>query len=124
MGWFDACLVRHAVLVNGMDSLALTKLDVLDSLAQLKICLGYRLRGQQIEGIPVKTEDWEQVEPVYEVLPGWLASTKGVKRYADLPLAARRYIERLCELVGVPLSVLSVGPERENTLFIQKLLGT
>lgn len=124
MGWFDACLVRHAVLVNGMDSLALTKLDVLDSIEQLKICVGYRLKGQKIEGIPCKTEDWEQVEPVYEVLPGWLSSTKGVKSYVDLPPAARRYIERLCELVGVPLSVLSVGPERENTLFIQKLFGT
>lgn len=121
MGWFDACIVRHAVLVNGMDSLALTKLDVLDSLEQLKICVGYRLRGHRIEGLPCKAEDWERVEPVYEVLPGWRSSTREITSYEALPIEARRYIERVCELVGVPLSFLSVGPEREQTLCIQKL---
>lgn len=122
MGWFDACLVRYTALLNGMDSMALTKLDVLDPLKEIKICTGYRLGASLLEVPPPLIEDLENVEPVYETMPGWGVSTRGVTSYGQLPKEARDYIERLCQLVGTPLSILSVGPEREKTLFVQELL--
>lgn len=122
IGWFDACLVRHAACLNGMDSLALTKLDVLDSLEEIKICTGYRLRGHQLDSPPSLIEDLEQVEPIYETMSGWNASTKEISSFDQLPKEAVRYIKRICELVNTPLSILSLGPEREKTLFIQDLL--
>jgi adenylosuccinate synthase len=122
IGWFDACLVRHAACLNGMDSLALTKLDVLDSLEEIKICTGYRLRGKLLDSPPPLIEDLEKVEPVYETMPGWNQSTKGITSYDRLPKEADRYVKRICELVNTPLSILSLGPEREKTLFIQDLL--
>jgi len=122
MGWFDACLVRHAASLNGMDSLALTKLDVLDSLKEIKICTGYRLYGKLLDSPPPLVEDLEQVEPVYEIMPGWNQSTKEIASFDKLPEEAMRYIERICELVNTPLSILSLGPEREKTVFIQDLL--
>ncbi len=122
MGWFDACLVRHAACLNGMDSLALTKLDVLDTLKEIKICTGYHLRGQLLDSPPPLVEDLENVEPVYETLPGWNQSTKDIKSYDQLPKEAIRYVNRICELVNTPLSILSLGPEREKTLFVQDVL--
>lgn len=122
MGWFDACLVRYAACLNGMDSLALTKLDILDSLEEIKICTGYRLRGQILEYPPPLIEDLEEVEPLYETMPGWNCSTKGIRSYKQLPSRAVAYIERICELIKTPLSILSLGPDREKTLFIQDLL--
>lgn len=121
MGWFDACLVRHAACLNGMDSLALMKLDVLDSLHEIKICTSYRLHGKQIDYPPPAIEDLDCVEPIYETMPGWNCSTKDVSSYNALPKEARAYVERLCELVETPLSLLSLGPERERTLFVQEL---
>lgn len=121
MGWFDACLVRYAACLNGMDSLALTKLDVLDALSEIKICIGYRLRGQRIDYPPPLTEDLEIVEPIYETMPGWNCSTKDISSFEALPKEATAYVKRLCELVDTPLSLLSFGPERERTLFIQEL---
>lgn len=123
MGWFDACLVRHAVCLNGLDSLALTKLDVLDSLKEIKICTSYRLRGQYLDTPPYLVEDLENVEPIYEILPGWNRSTKEITSYEQLPKEADRYIKRICELVNTPISILSLGPQREKTLFIQNLLN-
>jgi adenylosuccinate synthase len=122
MGWFDAPLVRHAVLLNGIDSLALTKLDILDPLEEIKICVGYRLRGEALSSVPPLVEDFEQVEPVYETMPGWRSSTRDVRSYKDLPKEAVRYVERLRELVGAPFSLISVGPERERTVILQQLL--
>jgi adenylosuccinate synthase len=121
IGWFDACLVRYAACLNGMDSLALTKLDVLDSVREIKICTGYRVCGQQIDYPPPAIEDLEEAEPIYETMAGWNCSTKDVAVYDQLPKEARAYIERLCQLVNTPLSILSLGPERERTLFIQEL---
>ena len=121
MGWFDACLVRYAACLNGMDSLALTKLDVLDSLDEIKICTHYRLHGQRIDYPPPAIEDLESVEPIYETMPGWKRSTKDISSYAELPKEAKAYVERLCELVETPLSLLSIGPEREKTLFVKEL---
>lgn len=121
IGWFDACLVRYAASLNGMDSLALTKLDVLDALKEIKICTSYRLRGKQILYPPPVIEDLELVEPVYETMPGWNCPTKDVSSYEELPKEAKAYIERICHLVDTPLSILSLGPERERTLFIQEI---
>lgn len=121
IGWFDACLVRFAASLSGLDSLALTKLDILDTLEEIKICTHYRLRGRLIDHPPAATEDLENVEPVYEVMPGWNCSTKEISSYQELPKEAKAYVERLCELVDVPLSILSLGPERERTLFIQEI---
>jgi adenylosuccinate synthase len=121
LGWFDACLVRFAACLNGLNSLALTKLDILDSLKEIKICTHYRLRGKQLDYPPATIEDLASVEPVYEVMPGWNSSTKEISSYEELPKEARAYVERLCALVGVPLSILSLGPERERTLFVQEV---
>ncbi len=121
MGWFDACLVRYAAMLNGMDSLALTKLDVLDHLEQIKVCTHYRLKGEKIDYPPAVCEDFNLVEPVYETLAGWRCSTKEVSCYEELPEEAKHYLRLICHLVGVPLSILSFGPERERTLFIQEL---
>ena len=122
MGWFDACIVRYAAYLNGMDSLALTKLDVLDSLKEIKICTAYRLDGRLLETPPPAIEDLERVEPVYETMPGWNCSTKDLTSYDQLPKQAAAYVKRICELVNTPLSVLSLGPDRERTLFIQDLM--
>lgn len=120
MGWFDACLLRHSVRLNGMDSLALMKLDILDSLDEIKICTGYRLRGELIDSPPPLIEDFEQVEPIYEVVPGWKKSTRDVLALSDLPKEARGYIDRIAELLDTPVSIVSVGPEREKTVILQK----
>lgn len=121
MGWFDACLVRYAACLNGMDSLALMKLDVLDSLREIKICTHYRLRGKLIDYPPPIVEDLESVEPIYETMAGWNCSTKDISSFEELPKEAKAYVERICELVETPLSLLSLGPERERTVFIQEL---
>lgn len=122
MGWFDACLVRFSACLNGMDSIALTKLDVLDSLKEIKICTAYRLHGRLLDSPPPVVEDLEKVEPVYETLPGWNCSTRNLTSYDQLPKNAAAYVNRICELVNTPLSILSLGPERERTLFIQDLM--
>lgn len=122
MGWFDACLVRFAANLNGLDSLALTKLDVLDSLHEIKICTAYSLDGKLLDIPPPVIEDLERVEPIYETLPGWKCSTKDLTSFDELPKNAAAYVNRICELVATPLSVLSLGPERERTLFIQDLM--
>jgi adenylosuccinate synthase len=121
MGWFDAVLVRYAVRLNGADSLAITKLDVLDQLETIKICTGYRLKGKLWEVPPPVVEDLEQVEPIYEILPGWKASTKNVTKMEELPENARRYLSRIVDLIEVPISILSLGPERHQTIFLQQL---
>lgn len=123
IGWFDACLVRYAALLNGMDSLALTKLDILDGLTEIKICTGYRLGSKQLDTPPAVIEDLERVEPIYETMPGWNCSTRDAASFDELPQRAKDYIARLCELVETPISILSLGPEREKTLFIQDLFN-
>lgn len=118
MGWLDLCLLRLAVRMNGVDSLAVTKLDVLDQLEQIKLCVGYQFHGKIIEEPPVLIEDFVSLEPVYEVMPGWKSSTRQAKQWEDLPQAARNYLERIQSFLQVPLSLLSVGPERERTLWL------
>jgi len=123
MGWFDAALVRFAVRLNGADSLAITKLDILDALETIKICTGYRLDGKVLKTPPPIVEDLERVEPIYETLPGWKTSTKDVSDFSQLPVNARRYIERIQELVGAPIHIVSMGPERHRTIFLQNFFN-
>jgi adenylosuccinate synthase len=115
-GWFDAVAVRYAVRVNGFDTLALTKMDVLDPLETIPVCTGYRFEGETLEEMPADTGVLEGCEPVYETLPGWKTSTVGVRDWAMLPENARRYVERLADLVGTEVGLVSTGPDREQTV--------
>ena len=117
-GWFDAVVARHAVATCGVDEWALTKLDVLDGFETLKICVGYELDGRRIDHFPANVREVARCQPVYEEAPGWRASTRGAARFADLPAAAKRYVARLEEVTGVPVGILSLGPRREETLFL------
>ncbi len=119
MGWFDAVLTRQGVKLNGVDSLAITKLDILDNLPLIKICRGYKLGNTFIEELPPLAEEMEKMEPVYEVLPGWQTSTKECKNYANLPENAKKYLKRIEELCESPISIISVGPEREKTIILR-----
>lgn len=115
-GWYDAVAVRYAVRINGLDALALTKLDVLDGLEQVEICTAYRHDGAILTEWPSDTAKLAACEPVYETLPGWSRPTRGVRRYADLPTEARRYIARLEEVSGVPAAIVSTGSDRDETI--------
>jgi len=120
-GWFDAVLMRRSRQVNGLTSLCLTKLDVLDGLKELKICNGYRYKGRELTVAPVGADALSQCEPVYETMPGWSETTQGTKSMADLPEAARNYVARLAELVGVPIDIVSTGPDRAETIVLKDL---
>jgi adenylosuccinate synthase len=115
-GWFDAVAVRYAVRVNGLDALALTKLDVLDGMRELDICTAYRCDGATLTEFPGEIVQLSRCEPVYETMAGWPQPTAGVRRFGDLPEEAQRYIARLEELTGVPAAVLSTGSAREDTI--------
>jgi adenylosuccinate synthase len=115
-GWFDAVVARHAAMINGVDVWAMTKLDVLDGLDPLRICVAYRHEGRTYETIPANIRILSACEPVYESMPGWQGSTRGARSLDDLPEAARAYIDRLCALTGAPLGMLSVGPGRASTI--------
>jgi adenylosuccinate synthase len=115
-GWYDAVAVHYAVRVNGLDALALTKMDVLDGMPELQICTAYRCDGRTLTEFPGEIAQLARCEPVYESVPGWSQPTAGVRRFADLPANAQRYIARLEELTGVPAAVLSTGSAREDTI--------
>ncbi|TVR81985.1 MAG: adenylosuccinate synthase [Rhodospirillales bacterium] len=118
-GWFDAVLVRQAVTVNGIRGIALTKLDVLDGVDSLKVCVGYRLDGQPLDHLPASTSQQARVEPVYETLQGWSESTRGARSWADLPASAVKYIRRIEELIQAPVHLLSTSPERDDTILVR-----
>jgi len=115
-GWFDAPLLRYTAMVNGFDSLFITKLDVLDQLAKIPVCVGYWLDGKEVEDMPATYRQLQGVEPLYEKLPGWQTSTRGVTRYEDLPEKARAYLKFLEERAGVEIGAISTGPERTETI--------
>lgn len=117
-GWFDAVLVRQAVIVGGIKGIALTKLDVLDGLKELKVCVGYRLNGQVIDYFPASTTAQAAVEPIYEVMEGWSESTEGARSFAQLPATAVKYVRRIEELIQAPVALLSTSPEREDTILM------
>jgi adenylosuccinate synthase len=117
-GWFDAVLVRQAVAVNGINGIALTKLDVLDGLDEIKICTGYRLDGETIDYLPASQGAQERVEPVYETLEGWQGTTRGARSWNELPAQAVKYVRHIEELIGAPVALLSTSPEREDTILV------
>ncbi len=118
-GWFDAVMVRQAARVSGMHGIALTKLDVLDGMDELKVCTGYRLDGQPLDYLPADSVKQGRVEPIYETLEGWSESTQSARRFADLPATAIKYIVRIEELIGVRVALLSTSPEREDTILVR-----
>jgi adenylosuccinate synthase len=115
-GWFDAVVVRHAAVVNGLTDLAMTKLDVLDTFDEILICTGYRVQGEVHDDFPYDLTLLEHAEPVYETMPGWRESTSSARSYHDLPEKARQYLERLESLTGVPIAFVSVGTTREQII--------
>lgn len=120
-GWFDAAVVRYAAMLNSLDYLAVTRLDILDGLEKINICTGYRCKGEVLEEYPESLTVLEQVEPIYEELPGWKTGISACRTYSDLPENARKYVERISELVGVPLGIISVGPDREQTIVLRRI---
>ncbi|MEM7177982.1 MAG: adenylosuccinate synthase [Pseudomonadota bacterium] len=117
-GWFDAALVRQTCKVGGVTGIALTKLDVLDGMDELKICTGYRLDGEEIDYLPTAAAHQARVEPVYETLPGWSESTFGARRWLDLPAEAIKYVKRVEELIETQVAILSTSPERDDTILV------
>jgi adenylosuccinate synthase len=121
-GWYDAVAVRYGVRINGLDALALTKLDVLDGLERIDICTAYRCGSRTLTEFPSDIGQLAACEPVYESMPGWSQPTRGLRRYGDLPEAARRYIARLEEVTGVPAAVISTGSERDETILREDVI--
>jgi len=117
-GWFDAVLVRQMVAVCGINGIALTKLDVLDGLDEIRICIGYELDGKKLDYLPASMGRQARVRPVYETLPGWKETTVGARKWADLPARAVKYVRHIEELTGAPVALLSTSPEREDTILV------
>ena len=118
-GWFDAVLVRQTVCTSGITGIALTKLDVLDGLDELKICVAYELDGKRIDYLPASQGAQARVVPIYETLPGWKETTKGARSWAELPAQAVKYVRYVEELIGAPVAILSTSPERDDTILVQ-----
>ena len=118
-GWFDAVLVRQTVKTSGISGIALTKLDVLDGLKEIKVCVGYELDGSRIDYLPASMGAQARVKPIYETLEGWSQTTAGARSWADLPAQAIKYVRRIEELIGCPVALLSTSPEREDTILVQ-----
>ena len=117
-GWFDAVLVRQTVRTSGINGLALTKLDILDGFDEIKVCIGYRLDGTEIDYLPAGERAQARLEPIYETIEGWRESTAGARSWADLPAQAIKYVRRIEELIGCPVALLSTSPEREDTILV------
>ncbi len=122
-GWFDAAALKRSIQINGVSGLCVTKLDVMDGMETVRIGIGYRINGQYSDILPVGAESLLGCEPVYEDMPGWSASTVGTKRYEDLPLEARNYLQRMAEICGVPVDMVSTGPDRDETIVLRHPFG-
>jgi adenylosuccinate synthase len=118
-GWFDAVLVRQTVRTSGIDGIALTKLDILDGFETIKVCTGYRLDGKTIDHLPASQAAQARIEPIYEEIEGWSGSSAGARSWAALPAQAIKYVRRIEELIGAPVSLLSTSPERDDTILVQ-----
>ena len=118
-GWFDAVAVRQTVRTSGIDGIALTKLDILDGLDEIKVCVRYRLDGQEIDHLPASQGDQARIEPIYETIEGWRDSSGNARSWADLPAQAVKYVRRIEELIGCPVALLSTSPERDDTILVQ-----
>lgn len=121
-GWFDAVVARYAVMVNGLYALALTKLDVLDDLDEIKICVAYRVNGKETDQVPYDADQMNSAEPVYETMPGWKSKTVGISKFDKLPKRAKEYVTRLAELSGAPFAFISTGAERNETIISTEVL--
>ena len=122
-GWFDAVLVRQALVQSGVTGIALTKIDVLDSFDEIKICVGYKLGDQKLDYFPSSEDDQQNVEPIYESFEGWKSKTTGINSFEDLPILAQNYINRIVELTGTKIDLISTSPKREDTILINKLFN-
>lgn len=118
-GWFDAVALRRAVEISSISGLCLTKLDVLDGIERIRICVGYEIDGQPVKTAPLSAETYARCVPVYEEISGWSGSTVGIRQLEDLPIEARRYIQRIEALVGVPVDIISTGPDRDETIVLR-----
>ena len=118
-GWFDAVIVKHSIEVSGMDGIALTKLDVLDTFDQIKICTGYKLNGKKINYFPHSESDQKKIEPIYEVHEGWVESTQRARSWSELPALAIKFVRRIEEVLETPISILSTSPRREDTILVK-----
>jgi adenylosuccinate synthase len=118
-GWLDAALLKRSIIINGVSGLCITKLDVLDGLADIKVCVGYDLRGKRIDILPLDADDIVACVPIYDSFPGWTESTYGVTQWDKLPLNARRYLERVQEFIGAPIDMVSTGPDRDHTILLR-----
>ena len=117
-GWFDAALLKRSAQVNGLSGLCITKLDVLDGLTELKLCTGYEMDGEILDILPMGADDIERCKPIYEVMDGWTDSTVGVTQYDQLPVAARLYLQRIEQVTGVPIHMVSTSPDRDHTIMM------
>ncbi len=122
-GWFDANLVKQSVLISGVENIVLTKLDVLDELDELKICIGYRINGKKFDYLPFGENLQLKAKPIYKKIQGWKKSTYGLTKWSDLPAAAKNYIKIIEEIIGVDIAIISTGPERSQTIDRKKILG-
>jgi len=122
-GWFDAVALRRSIVNSSVSGLCVTKLDVLDELESIQVCVGYEIDGQPISGVPVVVDRFAECQPVYEESPGWCESTVGAKSFGDLPVNAQAYLARIEELAGVPVDIISTGPDREETIIRQHPFG-
>jgi adenylosuccinate synthase len=118
-GWFDAVAVRYTTRLSGVDGISLMMMDVLSKLPEVKICVAYELDGQRIDRFPCHADDLRRVKPIYETIPGWQTDVTGVRKISDLPAGARGYIDRVSQLVGKPVEIVSVGPDRAQTMFVE-----
>ncbi|MBI3409782.1 MAG: adenylosuccinate synthetase, partial [Planctomycetes bacterium] len=117
-GWFDAVAVRHSARLNGVDELALMLLDVLSVVEELKICTAYEMDGRRIDYFPGDSFLLEKCRPIYETVPGWNVDVSNARQPSDLPVAARNYVDRLSQCLELPISIISVGPDREQTIVL------
>ena len=122
-GWFDANLVKQSVIISGVENIVLTKLDVLDELDELKICIGYKINGKFFDYLPFSENLQSKVKPIYKKIQGWQKSTYGLTKWSDLPAAAKNYIKTIEAIIGVDIAIISTGPERSQTIDRKKILG-
>jgi adenylosuccinate synthase len=120
-GWFDAVAVRYTARLSGVDSLAVMLLDVLSELPELRLCVAYELNGRCTTNFPAHVDDLRDVVPVYETLPGWQQEISHIRRISDLPRNAKAYLDRIASLIGRPIEIVSVGADREQTIFCREL---
>jgi adenylosuccinate synthase len=118
-GWLDAALLKRSIIINGISGLCITKLDVLDGLKEIKVCVGYELNGKRVDILPLDADDIVACKPIYDAFPGWAETTAGITEWDKLPVNARKYLERVQEFIGAPVDMVSTGPDRDHTILLR-----